>query len=494
MTDLDKLLARLRRAGQQPKRSLLNQVKALGPAVVPPLIAMATDERLHHADGNSPDVWAPLHAIQVLGELRAAEAVEPLLPLMAWDDDWLAEALPNCFGQIGQPAFEPLRCLLFDHGQNSWVVGRTARALRQVAEHHPELRERVVQALVARLDPSQTRNPEDESANALVICELCDLEAVEAAPAIDQAYAEDRVDRRIIGVHSVETSLGLELTTHEGEREPKGVLLWLRCKLCGYERPHDVEKVYIGLEATQDDESSEEKYVIPQTITCPRCGAVDQYELTAKAYLAFTAEMLKPIIGADVAEGVQERRARPVVLAPFGLQDGRPREPAEARELYAAQVAAEPSRVDLRTRYAGVLLTMGEREAAEAEFRRALVLAPDDVEAHLELGKLAQEDGDRSEARQQLRRVLELAPRSDLTAAVRQRYEETARDALAELDLPPRPPVPAPAASTALIPGLAGPLAEPYTVQQPIRVGPKIGRNEPCPCGSGRKYKKCCGR
>lgn len=25
------------------------------------------------------------------------------------------------------------------------------------------------------------------------------------------------------------------------------------------------------------------------------------------------------------------------------------------------------------------------------------------------------------------------------------------------------------------------------------RRGPKIGRNEPCPCGSGRKYKKCCG-
>ena len=24
--------------------------------------------------------------------------------------------------------------------------------------------------------------------------------------------------------------------------------------------------------------------------------------------------------------------------------------------------------------------------------------------------------------------------------------------------------------------------------------GPKIGRNDPCPCGSGLKYKKCCGR
>jgi hypothetical protein len=26
----------------------------------------------------------------------------------------------------------------------------------------------------------------------------------------------------------------------------------------------------------------------------------------------------------------------------------------------------------------------------------------------------------------------------------------------------------------------------------PIRAGPKVGRNDPCPCGSGRKYKKCC--
>jgi preprotein translocase subunit SecA len=27
-----------------------------------------------------------------------------------------------------------------------------------------------------------------------------------------------------------------------------------------------------------------------------------------------------------------------------------------------------------------------------------------------------------------------------------------------------------------------------------VREGKKVGRNEPCPCGSGKKYKKCCGR
>ena len=26
------------------------------------------------------------------------------------------------------------------------------------------------------------------------------------------------------------------------------------------------------------------------------------------------------------------------------------------------------------------------------------------------------------------------------------------------------------------------------------REEPKVGRNDPCPCGSGKKYKKCCGK
>jgi preprotein translocase subunit SecA len=30
--------------------------------------------------------------------------------------------------------------------------------------------------------------------------------------------------------------------------------------------------------------------------------------------------------------------------------------------------------------------------------------------------------------------------------------------------------------------------------QQPVNAGPKIGRNDPCPCGSGKKYKQCHGK
>jgi SEC-C motif-containing protein len=27
-----------------------------------------------------------------------------------------------------------------------------------------------------------------------------------------------------------------------------------------------------------------------------------------------------------------------------------------------------------------------------------------------------------------------------------------------------------------------------------VRSSPKVGRNDPCPCGSGKKYKHCCGK
>jgi preprotein translocase subunit SecA len=36
--------------------------------------------------------------------------------------------------------------------------------------------------------------------------------------------------------------------------------------------------------------------------------------------------------------------------------------------------------------------------------------------------------------------------------------------------------------------------AEAIEKAKPIRTGPKVGRNDPCPCGSGKKFKQCCGK
>ena len=44
----------------------------------------------------------------------------------------------------------------------------------------------------------------------------------------------------------------------------------------------------------------------------------------------------------------------------------------------------------------------------------------------------------------------------------------------------------------------AAPAAEAADQEPPldpiVNAGPKVGRNDPCPCGSGKKYKHCCGR
>ena len=42
--------------------------------------------------------------------------------------------------------------------------------------------------------------------------------------------------------------------------------------------------------------------------------------------------------------------------------------------------------------------------------------------------------------------------------------------------------------------GGAQPRSQQRVKAQPITVDEKIGRNDSCPCGSEKKYKKCCGR
>ncbi len=36
--------------------------------------------------------------------------------------------------------------------------------------------------------------------------------------------------------------------------------------------------------------------------------------------------------------------------------------------------------------------------------------------------------------------------------------------------------------------------AESMRPSEPLRRSAKVGRNDPCPCGSGKKFKKCCGK
>ncbi|MDR1990617.1 MAG: preprotein translocase subunit SecA [Acidobacteriaceae bacterium] len=68
--------------------------------------------------------------------------------------------------------------------------------------------------------------------------------------------------------------------------------------------------------------------------------------------------------------------------------------------------------------------------------------------------------------------------------------DPSSASALPPFGVPPRQAAPAPAARGAEPPHAGGEMAEAKTVR---RDEPKVGRNDPCPCGSGKKYKKCHG-
>ncbi len=498
--ELSETLSELLQAGKEPEQGLLDRVVAFGPATVPALIEMATDETLHQADSESPEVWAPLHAANLLGELQAAEAVKPLLPLLQMDDDWLADALPEVYGKIGEPALEPLRAYLFDRAQGVWGRITAARALEQIAQYHSQTRARVVDALTSRLDPEHSREPDDEVLNGFIVSYLVDLKATEAMSAIRGAYEQDRVDTSIVGeLGDVQADLGLPVESPKRTRPDQGMDLRLHCTCCHYEREHVIQRVYYDLGTAERQKRGEDTersaVIIPERMKCPKCGSVDQYELTAMAHAAITAEMLKQLAhqeGIQLPAGMDTDGESRVTLLRFALEDGREMHPHAALQMYREEVEARPDNGTLRLRLGNVLRVLGYHDEARKQYEEAARLDPQDIEAHYNLATLAEETGDLIQARQRYERVLELAPRRALFKGKCEKIVAAAREALAELGVMSGSRHP----RTEDWPVLVLPSESPddhVHPQQHVRTGRKVGRNEPCPCGSGKKYKKCHG-
>jgi hypothetical protein len=176
---------------------------------IPDLIRMATDLDLHNLRQESPEVWAPLHAWRALAQLRAVEAVNPLVLLFEQlkDDDWLPEELPTVFSMIGPGAIPTLERFLADDGVEE--IGRISvpACLVRMAQDHPDDRDTCVGVLVRQLEKFETNGP---ALNGFLIIGLIDLGATQAIGLIRQAFSENQVDLSILGdVEDAEIEMGL---------------------------------------------------------------------------------------------------------------------------------------------------------------------------------------------------------------------------------------------------------------------------------------------
>jgi hypothetical protein len=158
-------------------------------------------------------LWAPpIHAWRALAQLKAVEAVGPMLalahPLDEIADDWSLEEWPHVLGMIGSPAIEALADYAADSSHREFARVLAINGLKRIAEQHVEARPRVVALLTEQLARHEAEAP---SLNADIVAALLDLKAVESAEAIERAYAADVIDESVCGGWGeVRAELGVE--------------------------------------------------------------------------------------------------------------------------------------------------------------------------------------------------------------------------------------------------------------------------------------------
>ena len=170
------------------------------PEHIPELIEMATDPKLNKGDSKSLEVWAPVHAWRTLAQLKAEEAIEPLIKLL-WmfdsdNDDFVGEELPKVFGMIGKKAIPALERYLFDDSNGVFDRVAAVHGLERIAASDPECREECVSIFNKKL---QDFNSDDPTLNGFLVLYLMELKAIESIDLIRQAYEAEAVDLSILG-------------------------------------------------------------------------------------------------------------------------------------------------------------------------------------------------------------------------------------------------------------------------------------------------------
>lgn len=170
------------------------------PADIPALIQLATDETLLDANAAKDEAWGPVHAWRVLGHLRAAEAVEPLVRLFARfetsGDEYVVDDLPRALALVGAPALPILVEYAASGDHDKYARGAAAEALTHTAAHWPNLRDEIAGVLTRLLE---NHRDQDEYLNSILVDGIVKLRVAEALPLVEEAYAADSVDEMFIG-------------------------------------------------------------------------------------------------------------------------------------------------------------------------------------------------------------------------------------------------------------------------------------------------------
>jgi hypothetical protein len=113
----------LRQTGETLADELRTRILSLGAAAVPPLVALVEDDDAAAEDAPG-EGWPPIHAVDLLADLRAKEAIAPMLRALSGGDmdDILSSRIAVRLPVFGAAALEPVLAELSGNRNTNRVV------------------------------------------------------------------------------------------------------------------------------------------------------------------------------------------------------------------------------------------------------------------------------------------------------------------------------------------------------------------------------------
>ena len=249
---------------------------------------------------------------------------------------------------------------------------------------------------------------------------------------------------------------------------PSPMVLTLRCEVCGYYFPFKPRVVLMGEEEEPD---------LPEKVVCPRCGAEDRFSLSEMDKLRLKTQVLRILEQKQEPEewkdGIVPTKGLIVNIKGRKMTFNRYR---EVLEHYRKAVETHDRDPEILSGYIHLLLRGRRLEEAEEALARLEALGSacvDQIYLRAVYYRLRNEP---EKALEFYRKALEALARG---VPFYRFYPQDRADTLKAVFFEAR--------------DYARTTGRPFSVDEDLlRSRKKVGRNDPCPCGSGKKYKKCC--
>ncbi|ACV36276.1 SEC-C motif domain protein [Candidatus Accumulibacter phosphatis] len=423
---------------------------------------------------------------QAMGELAWPESIPALIACLGDEDgDFLCEEAQRALVAIGEAARDALirQWESLDESQRIYGLSVISAVggepvVEFAVEHYGDLLADDVarwcqlalatpdQRLLERLRPELECKHATIDASFYRLCRLLDASYPEAEPlrARIMRHRQDAKQRAAL----------LDFALRP--QPPSSLCLALRCPACGAANDYEVKGVVIG-------DLARNEMLLADEPACLACGELPEFDFEPSA----RATLLTAVASLSAADGASGSKPRSLIIADrVHAADGSRQSIPSACASLQEKLRRNPQDWRSWLELGKLWQQINRPRAAVSSLEKALALNPLALDAVIHLAETLVRAGKKLEALDVLEEAQKNSSRWQTGAArpLERRGEFTRLHNDLRRQLRPGDSSPAPIAAAA-----AAPAASPGSPVSPQ----KVGRNDACPCGSGKKYKKCCG-